>query len=87
MSQATADVISDVQSHYDVPDGDQAVLVEDTGWYREGLKLLLFSFLLFDLLHNEVVEHKCLNGNDYQSPVPDLIAWVLVLLEWYRLYR
>ena len=38
MSQATADVISDVRGHYDVPDGDQAAGVEDTGWYRAGLK-------------------------------------------------
>ena len=51
MSQATADVISDVRSHYDVPDGDQAARVEDTGWYRAGLKILLLPFLLFDLLH------------------------------------
>ena len=50
MSQATADVISDVRGHYDVPDGDQAAGVEDTGWYRAGLKLLLLPFLLFDLL-------------------------------------
>ena len=38
MSQATADVISDVRGHYDVPDGDQAAGVEDKGWYRTGLK-------------------------------------------------
>ena len=38
MSQATADVISDVRGHYDVPDGDQAAGVEDTGWFRAGLK-------------------------------------------------
>ena len=50
MSQATADVISDVRGHYDVPDGDQAAGVEDTGWYRAGLKLLLLPFFLFDLL-------------------------------------
>ena len=47
MSQATADVISDVPGHYIVPDGDQAAGVEDTGWYRAGLKLLLLPFLLF----------------------------------------
>ena len=49
--------------------------------------LLLLPFLLFDLLQDEVEEHNRLNGTDYQSPAPDLIAWVLVLLEWYRLYR
>ena len=38
MSQATADVISDVRGHYDVPEGDQAAGVENTGWYRAGLK-------------------------------------------------
>ena len=35
MSQATVDVISDIQGHYY---GDQAAGVEDTGWYRAGLK-------------------------------------------------
>ena len=74
MSQATADVISgDVRSHFDVPDGDQAARVEDTGWYIAGQKLPLFPCLLFDLLHDEVeeLEHNCLNGTDYQSPAPD----------------
>ena len=87
MSQATADVISDVRGHYNVPDEDQAAGVEDIGCYRAGLKLLLLPFLLFDLLHDEVEEHNSLNGADYQSPALDLIAWVLVLLEWYRLNR
>ena len=87
MSQATADVISYVRNHYYVPDGDKAAQVEDKGWYRAGLKLLLLPFLLFDLLHEEVEEHNSLNGTHYQSPVLDLIAWVFVLLEWYRLYR
>ena len=55
MSQATADVISgDARSHFDVPDGDQAARVEDTGWYIAGQKLPLFPCLLFDLLHDEV---------------------------------
>ena len=49
--------------------------------------LLLLPFLLFDLLQDEVEEHNSHNGTDYESPAPDLIAWVLVLLEWYRLYR
>ena len=38
MSQATADVISDVRGHYDVPDGEHSAAVENLGLYREGLK-------------------------------------------------
>ena len=38
MSQATADVISNVRGHYNVPDRDQLARVEDTRWYRAGLK-------------------------------------------------
>jgi len=38
MSQAIVDVISDVRGHYDVPDGDQAPGVDDTGGYRAGMK-------------------------------------------------
>ena len=49
--------------------------------------LLLLPFLLFDLLHDEVHDHNSLHGTSYESPAADLIAWVLVLLEWYRLYR
>ena len=49
--------------------------------------LLLLPFLLFDLLQDEVDEHNSHDGTDYESPASDLIAWVLVLLEWYRLYR
>ena len=49
--------------------------------------LLLLPFLLFDLLHDEVHDHNSLHGTSYESPATDLIAWVLVLLEWYRLYR
>ena len=49
--------------------------------------LLLLPFLLFDLLQDEVDEQNSRNGTDYQSPAQDLIDWVLVLLEWYRLYR
>ena len=61
MSQATADVISDVRGHYDVPDGDQAAGVEDTGWYRAGLKCkaadisrtqYVVYFKLFSTKHN-----------------------------------
>ena len=49
--------------------------------------LLLLPYLLFDLLHDEVDEHNSHHQTDLQSPANDLIAWVLVLLEWYRLYR
>ena len=49
--------------------------------------LLLLPFLLFDLLHDEVDQHNSLHQTDLKSPANDLIAWVLVLLEWYRLYR
>ena len=49
--------------------------------------LLLLPFLLFDLLYDEVKEHSSLNDTDYESRAPDLIAWVLVFLEWYGLYR
>ena len=43
--------------------------------------LLLLPFLLFDLLGELVERHNTLHGADLNSPVPDLIAWVLVLLE------
>jgi len=49
--------------------------------------LLLLPFLLFDLLDDDVEEHNTLHDTHHESPAPDLIAWVLVLLEWYRLYR
>ena len=49
--------------------------------------LLLLPFLLFDLLQDEVDEYNSKNYADLQSPVSDLTNWVLVLLEWYRLYR
>jgi hypothetical protein len=49
--------------------------------------LLLLPFLLFDLLHEELKEFNLLHGTDHESPAIDLIGWVLVLLEWYRLYR
>ena len=70
MSQAIVDVISDIRGHYDVPDGDQAPGVDDTGGYRAGLK------------------SKAANISRTQYEVYSFsIAWVLVLLEWYRLYR
>jgi hypothetical protein len=49
--------------------------------------LLLLPFLLFDLLFDEVNDHNERHGTDYSSPANDLIALVLVLLDWYRLYR
>ena len=49
--------------------------------------LLLLPFLIFDLLREELNEHNLLHGTDHESPAMDLIDWVLVLLEWYRLYR
>ena len=49
--------------------------------------LLLLLFLLFDLLQDTVVEHNEKHGTAHVSPAQDLINWILVLLEWYRLYR
>jgi len=49
--------------------------------------LLLLPFLLFDLLQDTVDEHNYLHGTSHISPAQDLIDWILVLLEWYRLYR
>ena len=49
--------------------------------------LLLLPFLLFDLLHDTVDDHNERHGTAHESPAQGLIEWVLVLLEWYRLYR
>ena len=49
--------------------------------------LLFLPFLLFDLLQDTVADHNDLNGTSYVSPAQEMIDWVLVLLEWYRLYR
>jgi len=49
--------------------------------------LLLMPFLLYDLLQDTVDEQNDLHGTDYESPAQGLIDWILVLLEWYRLYR
>ena len=49
--------------------------------------LLLLPFLLFDLLQDEVDDFNSKNYADLQSAVSDLTDWVLLLLEWYRLYR
>jgi hypothetical protein len=49
--------------------------------------LLLLPFLLFDLLFDEVNDHNEKYGTNLSSPANNLIALVLVLLDWYRLYR
>ena len=49
--------------------------------------LLLLPFLLFDLLQDTVTDHNDLHGTSHVSPAQEMIDWVLVLLEWYRLYR
>ena len=49
--------------------------------------LLLLPFLLFDLHHHEVCEYNRRHDTHHVSPAQKLISWVLVLLEWYRLYR
>ena len=52
--------------------------------------LLLLPFLLFDnfdMLQDTVADHNDLHGTSYVSPAQEIINWVLVLLEWYRLYR
>ena len=49
--------------------------------------LLLLPFLLFELLQDEVDEYNSAHNTHHASPSRDLTDWVLVLLEWYRLYR
>ena len=49
--------------------------------------LLLLPFLLFDLLEDEIEQHNATNGTSLINPCHQLIAWVLILLEWYHLYR
>ena len=49
--------------------------------------LLLLPFILFDLMQDTVTEYNDEHGTDHASPSQDLIDWVLILLEWYRLYR
>ena len=53
--------------------------VKSLGW--------ICAILLFDLLQDDLEEHNSLKGTSLESPASDLIAWVLVLLEWYCLYR
>ena len=48
--------------------------------------LLLLPFLLFDLLEDEIEQHYATNGTSLINPCHQLIAWVLILLEWYHLY-
>ena len=49
--------------------------------------LLLLPFLLFDLLEDEIEQHNATNGASLINPCHQLIAWVLILFEWYHLYR
>jgi hypothetical protein len=50
--------------------------------------LLLLPFLLFDLLDDEIHDHNEKNsGFELINPVHELIKLVLLLLEWYHLYR
>ena len=48
--------------------------------------LLLLPFLLFELLEDEI-EQNNVNAIHLINPCHQLIAWVLILLEWYHLYR
>ena len=49
--------------------------------------LLFVQGYLENFLCHQAAAMPVLNGTDYQGPAPDLSAWVLVLLEWYRLYK
>jgi hypothetical protein len=49
--------------------------------------LLLLPFLLFDLLHYEIADYNLRMNTLHVGPSNKLIAFVLVFLEWYRLYR
>jgi hypothetical protein len=50
--------------------------------------LLLPPFLLFNLLDNEIHDHDEKNaGFELINLVHELIKLVLLLLEWYHLYR
>jgi len=49
--------------------------------------LLLLPFLLFDLLDDEIQHFNQINGTDLVNPAHVLIKFVLLLLEWYHLYR
>ena len=56
-------------------------------WMDMRYLLLLLPFLLFDLLQDTVAYHDDQHSTAHVSPTQDLIDWVFVLLEWYRLYR
>ncbi len=49
--------------------------------------LLLLPFLLFDLLDDEIQDYNQKNGTQLVNPAHELIKFVLLLLEWYHLYR
>ena len=49
--------------------------------------LLLLPFLLFDLLDEEIKIYIQQHGADLVNPCHELIKLVLLLLEWYHLYR
>ena len=50
--------------------------------------LLLLPFLLFDLLDDdEIQDYNKKNGTQLVNPAHELIKFVLLLLEWYHLYR
>ena len=49
--------------------------------------LLLLPFLLFDLLYSEITAYNERMNTFHVGPSNKLIAFVLVFLEWYRLYR
>ena len=49
--------------------------------------LLLLPFLLFDLLDDEINNYNWRNGAQLVNPCHVLIKFVLLLLEWYHLYR
>jgi hypothetical protein len=49
--------------------------------------LLVLPFLLFDLLDDEINSYNEKNGSNHVNPCHELIKFVLLLLEWYHLYR
>jgi hypothetical protein len=49
--------------------------------------MLLLQFLLFELLYDEITSFNTRNHTFHVGPAQKLIAFVLVFLEWYRLYR
>ena len=49
--------------------------------------LLLLPFLLFDLLYDEITQFNERMNTFHVGPAHKLITFVLVFLEWYRLYR